>query len=244
MNNNIFLKKLFKKAGIAFVCYCLFFMSFLMFGCSMIGNTSKEDVSTDINTDSGTNNTSESGTEENSAIEEEITAGEETSMEEETAEEEAEEDVEESAEEDTEEEQAEAGEITINVYYSDQMAQYLIAESKVILSGNKYIDALYELMKKPIDSTLTPLLPGTTKINSVTIEGGNAKVDLSQEFLDDRFISDTVDRLLVGSIANTLTQFPEVNSITLYINGEKLNNLGGLDITDPIFRKNDLIKNN
>ena len=106
------------------------------------------------------------------------------------------------------------------------------------------MDALYELMKKPIDDSLVPLVPGTTIINSITIEEGNAKVDLSQEFLDDRFISDTVDRLLVGSIANTLTQFSDINSITLYINGEKLDILGGLDIQEPVFRQNDLIKNN
>jgi len=228
MNNNIYLKKLFKKAGVIAICYCLFFMSFLLFSC--------DDTSIDINTDPGINNTSENEAEENSATEEEITQEEETSVEEETAEEDT--------GKEQPEEQAEAGEITINVYYCDQMAQYLIAESRIISSENKYIDALYELMKKPIDSSLEPLVPGTTIINSVTVEEGNAKVDLSQEFLDDRFISDTVDRLLIGSIANTMTQFSEINSVTLYIDGEKLDNLGGLDITEPVFRKNDLIKNN
>ena len=226
MNNNIYLKKLFKKAGIAVICCCLFFMSFLLFSCTPL-----DDASTDINTDPGTNDASGSGTEEDLATEEEITSEEETSTEEETTEEET-------------EEQAEAEEITINVYYSDQMAEYLIAESRIISSENKYVDTLYELMTKPIDNSLTPLMPDTTIINSVIIEESNAKVDLSQEFLDDRFVSDTVDRLLVGSIANTLTQFSEINSITLYVNGEKLDNLGGLDIQEPVFRQNDLIKNN
>ena len=226
MKNNIFSKKLCKKALIAFVCYCLFFMSFLIFGCTPI-----DDTSVDQNTDSGNNDTSESVTEEDLTVEEETTSDEETATEEEATEEES-------------GEQPEAGEITINVYYSDQMAEYLIAESRIISSENKHVDALYELMKKPIDGSLTPLIPDTTIINSVTLEEGNAKVDLSQEFLDDRFASDTVDRLLVGSIANTLTQFSEINSITLYIDGEKLDNLGGLDIQEPVFRQNDLIKDN
>ncbi len=231
MNNNIYLKKLFKKVGIAVICCCLFFMSLLIFSCTPL-----DDTSADINTDSNTDDASENGTEESSATEEEASPEEETSVEEETAEEDIE-------EEQTEEE-AEAGEITINVYYCDQMAEYLIPESRIIPSENKYVDALYELMKKPIDDSLTPLVPGTTIINSVTIEEGNAKVDLSQEFLNDRYTGDTVDILLLYSIVNTLTQFSEINSVTLYINGEKLDILGELDVSEPEFRRNDLIKNN
>jgi len=226
MKNNIISKKLCKKALMAFVCCCLFLMSFIIFSCTPL-----DDASVDINTDPGTNDASESGTEEDSAI------GEEATSEEEIA-------VEETTEEEQPEEQAEAEEITINVYYSDQMAEYLIPESRIISSENKYTDALYELMKKPIDSSLTPLVPDTATINSVTVEEGNAKVDFSQEFLDDRFVSDTVDILLLYSIVNTLTQFPEINSVTLYIDGEKLDILGELDIKEPVFRRNDLIKDN
>ena len=226
MKNNIFSKKLCKKTLMAFICYCLFFMSLLMFSCTLI-----DDTSVGQNIDSGNNDTSENVAEEDLTTDEETIQEEETSTEEETVEEDP-------------GEQAEVGEITINVYYSDQMAEYLIAESRIISSENKYVDTLYELMTKPIDNSLTPLMPDTTIINSVIIEESNAKVDLSQEFLDDRFVSDTVDRLLVGSIANTLTQFSEINSITLYVNGEKLDNLGGLDIQEPVFRQNDLIKNN
>ena len=232
MKNNIFLKKLCKKVLTLFVCYCLFSMSFLIFSC-----TPFDDTPMDLNADSSTIDTSESETKEDSAELEEAILEEETSVEEETAEEEM-------AGEEQPGEQVEAEEITINVYYSDQMAEYLIPESKIIASENKYVDALYELMKKPIDSSLTPLVPDTAIINSVTIEEGNAMVDFSQEFLDDRFASDTVDRLLVGSIVNTLTQFPGINSVTLYIDGEKLDNLGGLDIQEPVFRQNDLIKDN
>ena len=221
--NNIISKKLCKKAPAVFVCCCLFFMSFLIFSCTPL-----DDTSIDINTDSSTNDASESGTGQDLAAEEGATSVEETSTEEET----------------TGEEKAEAEEITINVYYSDQMAEYLVPESRIILSDNKYVDALYELMKKPIDSSLTPLVPDTTIINSVTIEEGNAKVDLSQEFLDDRYTSDTVDILLLYSIVNTMTQFSDINSVTLYINGEKLDILGQLDISEPEFRRNDLIKNN
>ena len=236
MKNNIISKKLCKKALIAFVCYCIFFMSLFIFSCTPLNDTS-----IDVNAASSTNDALESGTEENSATGEETTSEEETSTEEEATEEET--TVEETTVEEELEEQIEAEDITINVYYSDQMAEYLVPESRIISSENKYVDALYELMKKPIDGSLTPLIPGTTIINSVAIEEGNAKVDLSQELLDDRFVSDAADILLLYSIANTLTQFQEINSITLYIDGKKLDILGQLDVTEPLFRNNDLIKN-
>jgi germination protein M len=224
MKINIILKKLSKKAGLAVLLCCLFIL-LLNPSCTPFKAIPDESLSTE---------TEEKIEEE--AVEEPTVAEEEE--EEETTEEEVQK---EDNNGDVKEEEAE--EITINVYYSDQMAEYLVPESRVIPLENKYVEALYELMKKPIDESLVPLIPDTTKINSVKVEDGNALVDLSQEFLDDRFVSDTVDILLLYSIVNTLTQFPEINSINLYIDGEKLDILGQLSIDEPVFRRNDLIKN-
>ena len=148
----------------------------------------------------------------------------------------------EAIEENGDEEVAESVELTINVYYSDSMGEYLAAEARIISSGNKYVDAFNELMKPPIDSNLVTLVPDTTIINSIIVENGTANVDLSNDFVDDRFVSDTVDIMLVYTIVNTLTEFDEVNSVLFYIDGEKLDILGQLDILDPVFRRSDLIK--
>ena len=147
-------------------------------------------------------------------------------------------------ENDTDNEQSEetkTGEITINVYYADNMGEYLVGEARVVSSENKYVDALSELMKLPVDSSLYRLVPESTIINSIIVDG-LAKVDLSNEFLENRIQSDTVDILLIYSIVNTLTEFSEVDSVSFYIDGEKLDILGEIDIKDPIFRRNDLIK--
>jgi len=159
-----------------------------------------------------------------------------------------------SSEEDTEENQTEGetaeaseetsdnnGGIAINVYYSDEQASYLVGEKRMVSSENRYVDAIYELMKLPSDSSLVILIPDTTKINNIIVEDGIAKVDLSEEFIDDRFDSDTVDILLIYSIVNTLTEFSEVDAVTFYIDGTKLDILGFIDVKDPIYRRNDLI---
>ena len=140
------------------------------------------------------------------------------------------------------EEITESIELLVNVYYLDSMGEYLVGEAKMILSGNKYEDAFNELMKLPTDSSLYPLVPDTTIINSIVVEDGTAKIDLSNNFIDDRFVSDTVDNMRVYSIVNTLTEFDEVNSVIFYIDGEKLDSLGPVDIKDPVFRRSDLIK--
>jgi len=135
------------------------------------------------------------------------------------------------------------GEITIKVYYADPQVKDLIGETRTISSENKYVEALYELMKLPVDSGLIRLIPDTTIINSVKVEEDLARVDLSQNFVDDRATSETEDNMLIYSIVNTLTEFSEVDSVTFYIDGEKLNILGMVDLQNPLYRRNDLIKN-
>ncbi len=228
MNDNIFIKKHFKKSCITIFCLYVILASLLFFSCEPVPTIPPEPEDSTETEEAA----EEYVPEDTQAVEEEMPAQEET----------PEGDVVEDETEKEAEEQTGGEEITINVYYSDPMAEYLVPESRIISSENKYVDALHELMKKPVDETLTPLMPDTTTVNSVTVEDGNAKVDLSQEFLDDRFVSDTVDILLLYSIVNTLTQFPEVNSVTLYIDGEKLDILGQLDVKDPVFRRSDLIK--
>ena len=139
-------------------------------------------------------------------------------------------------------EEAGAGEIAINVYYSDMTGEYLVGETRIVPEENKYVEAVYEMLKEPTDANLTRLIPDTTKINDITVEDGLARVDLSSNFIDDRFISDVVDILLVYSVVNTLTEFDEINSVEFYIDGERLDLIGMLDLVDPLFRRSDLIK--
>ena len=134
------------------------------------------------------------------------------------------------------------GEVTITVYYADEQGEYLIGESRKVSSENKYEEALYELMKLPVDSSLVRLIPDTIIINSVEVENGVARVDLSNNFVEDRYQGDAADILLIYSVVNTLTEFSGVDSVAFYIDGKKLNTLGALDISSPVYRKTDLIK--
>jgi len=139
-------------------------------------------------------------------------------------------------------------ELTIKVYYADKQGEYLIPEWRTIGildtegGSNKYIDALKELIKSPTDDSLIRIVPETTVINSVAVNDKIAEVDLSESFMTDRFVSDTADILLIYSIVNTLTEFPEIHAVTLFIDGKKVDIFGQLDIKDPIYRDETKIK--
>lgn len=215
-----------RKASLAFFCCCAIFMFLFTFSCTSADNSTStlsdnNTVTSDIDNDEAEEGSKINNNDETADIDDSPVVGEN--------------DVD-------EDRPLEDGELTINVYYADAMGEYLIGEARVISSENKYVDALNELMKLPIDSSLFQLIPDTAIINSIVVKDGLAKVDFSKEFIEDKFQGDTADILLIYSIVNTLTGFPEVNSVSFYIDGEKLDILGEIDIKEPIFRKSDLIK--
>ena len=134
--------------------------------------------------------------------------------------------------------------LTIKVYYANADGSALVAEERILQGSYKYLEAFLELIKPPITPGLIQLVPVTTKINKISIAGGNIDIDLSKNLIDDRFKSDFTDILLVHSIVNTLTEFKEVNTVTFYIDGKKGSALGQLDISTPIFRDESLIQKN
>jgi len=221
-----------RKVALVFFWCCVIFMFLFTFSCTSADNSTStlsdnNTITSDIDNDEVEEGSKINNNDETADIDDSPVAGENDVDEDQPVE---------------DEEVIESSELTINVYYADAMGEYLVGEARVISSENKYVDALNELMKLPIDSSLFQLIPDTTKINSIVVKDGLAKVDLSKDFVEDKITSDTEDNLLVYSIVNTLTEFPEVNSVSFYIDGEKLNDLGMIAIEEPVFRRNDLIK--
>ena len=167
------------------------------------------------------------------------------SREEEIAEEETtEEEVEENKDKETSEESKETEPLTIKVYYADSIVQYLVGEERIISGVHKYLSAFMELLKPPLEPGHIPLVPATTKINKISFDNGNIALDISPEFVNDKFEGDANDILLVYSIVNTFTEFSEVNTVSFYIDGKRLNTLGQLDISNPLYRDESWIKKN
>lgn len=134
--------------------------------------------------------------------------------------------------------------LPIKVYYANADVSALIGEERIVGSSHKYLEAFLELMKPPINPGLVRLVPETVKVNKLSVKNGNIDLDLSKNFIDDRFKSDLMDILLVHSIATTLTEFKEINTVTFYIDGKKGTAIGEADISVPIFRDESYIQKN
>ncbi len=134
--------------------------------------------------------------------------------------------------------------MTIRVYYAGAEAIYLVGEERMIKGSHKYFEAFIELMKPPITPGLIKLIPDTAKVNKITKEDANIDIDLSQSFIDDRFQSHSVDILLIYSIVNTMTEFPEINTVTFRFDGKKADTFGQMDLSGPFYRDESLIKKN
>lgn len=234
-------KSIFRTLNFGLLVFLIAFVAIAMVlpGCSLPGGLSDSSAKTDVAAESVSDNTGSQDNQQQTSTESvqvQETQKETTTQTQETTSE----SIQQTSSDATD--VMDTGESTINVYYADAGGEYLVGEARTVSGAGKFVDAIYEMMKNPIDSSLFVLIPSTAKINSITVSGQVAKVDFSQSFLDDRFVSESVDILLKYAVVNTLTEFPEIHAVEFYIDGKKLDILGQLDMTDPVYRRDDLIK--
>ncbi len=122
-------------------------------------------------------------------------------------------------------EQAEAA-AGIKIYFirSEGGQSYLEALTRQISKGEtKERQAVEELVKGPQgENGLQPVLPPSTRILSLNVVNGTCLLDLSKEAITDSEQmnpSVTTERLALGAMANTLTEFPEICRVQLLIEG-------------------------
>ena len=140
---------------------------------------------------------------------------------------------------------AEAKELTVRVYYPNEEGSRLVAVSrkvKVSDGTDKYTAALKSLMLGTKEKGQTTILPRQTKLRSVTVKDGVAKVDFSGDIVKHFVGGSTGEEMLVGSVVNTLTEFPEVKSVQILIDGSSVESLAGhMDLTAPIKRMESIL---
>ena len=221
----------------------IFVISFTFYACSFNNqpkdkiDVGEEDPFLNQSNTSNNNEDLKSETRQDSKEEETTEENEQTDLK-------NEEELEENNDKETSEESKETESLTIKVYYADSIVQYLVGEERIISGTHKYLSAFMEILKPPLEPGHKTLVPATTKVNKISFDNGNIALDLSPEFINDRFKGDAVDILLVPSIVNTFTEFPEVNTVSFYIDGKRLNTLGQLDISNPLYRDESWIREN
>jgi germination protein M len=138
-----------------------------------------------------------------------------------------------------------------SVYFSDDQANYLVKEertaqvSKVIGSelDMKAKLAVEALVEGPTQPNLYPTIPEGTKLLGLEIKDQIAYVDFSKELAEKHWGGSTGELLTIGSIVNTLVQFPGIEKVQILIEGRIKPTLAGhADISVPLAKNKELLK--
>ena len=134
--------------------------------------------------------------------------------------------------------------VNIKVYYPDENATGLVAVEKSIKdTDNKYQAAVEALMAGTDKKGLDNVFPKKAKLLQVTVSGKVAKVDFSRELQKNFVGGSTGEEMLVGSVVNTLTEFPEIQKVQILVDGQEVETLSGhMDLSQPLPRMTELLK--
>lgn len=134
--------------------------------------------------------------------------------------------------------------VNIKVYYPDENATGLVAVEKSIKdTDNKYQAAVEALMAGTEKKGLANVFPKKAKLLQVTVSGKVAKVDFSRELQKNFVGGSTGEEMLVGSVVNTLTEFPEIQKVQILVDGQEVETLSGhMDLSRPLPRMTELLK--
>lgn len=135
--------------------------------------------------------------------------------------------------------------LTINFYFASLGQEMLLEpEERTIVAGTResaLINATKELLKGPSKSYLFPVIPGGTNLIDTEVNENLAKVNLSQEFLDNSLDNRMLDEMVIYSIVNTLTEIPGIEGVIFNIEGTRIKVYGNVDLSLPAIRKEELI---
>lgn len=133
----------------------------------------------------------------------------------------------------------------IRVYYPNSDATRLVAEKKKVktTAATKYRAVVEALLEGPSDSKLTKIFPKDAKVLGVTVSGDTARVDFNRAILDNFNGGSTGEEMLVGSVVNTLTEFPEIKKVQFVVEGRRIDSIKGhMDTSKPLTRMEELLK--
>ena len=138
-----------------------------------------------------------------------------------------------------------AATMDISVYYPDVNATGLVAVTKTVKAqeADKYQAAVEALLAGTDDKKLTAVFPKKAKLRKVSVSGGVVKVDFDKNLISGFVGGSTGEEMLVGSLVNTLTEFPEIKKVQILVEGKEIDSLSGhLDLSKPVERMSELIK--
>ncbi|OQB48772.1 MAG: Sporulation and spore germination [Firmicutes bacterium ADurb.Bin153] len=141
---------------------------------------------------------------------------------------------------------ARMGFVKVDVYFTlmTETAIKVVPVGKVVESGDNLplsaAKALVEGPGKQADGVY-PAVPEGVEVLGVSVKGGIAYADFSEEILGAGFGSEG-ELAMVSCIVNTLTSLPGIDKVQILVEGKKVESLGGHVLVEmPLSRMDDLM---
>jgi len=137
-----------------------------------------------------------------------------------------------------------AGSKQVVVYFPTRDAMFLMPETRKVSAGQDPVRSSMEmLIVGPESRELEAIVPQGTVLRNITIKDHVAYVDFSNAIIKKNPGGSTTELLLVGAIANTLTEFPDISGVRILVEGKQVETLTGhADLTGVLGRSEEMIK--
>ncbi len=115
-------------------------------------------------------------------------------------------------------------ETTINLYFINQnneIAEEMRKIDSKILLQNPYLEVMNLLLSGPKADCFKTYMPKDVKVNNITKEKDCLIIDFSKEFIENEEENVDIQSLTISQIVNTMTQFTEINSVKITVEGEE-----------------------
>jgi spore germination protein GerM len=129
--------------------------------------------------------------------------------------------------------------VTVTLYFRrtvDTKDWLYPAQTTVIGASDPYLAAMEQLIKGPAQGTeLHPVLPDTVEVLDIDVANGVCTVNVSKEILTDANqvgVSASGEGLALAAIANTLTEFEDIDKVALLVEGLQSGMIEGRFVED------------
>ncbi|MBO4457265.1 MAG: GerMN domain-containing protein [Butyrivibrio sp.] len=132
--------------------------------------------------------------------------------------------------------------IELKLYFANENGDKLIPVYRsVVYNSNISIEklAVEQIISGPNTSVVNPTISKDTKVNSVTIKDGTCYIDFDSAFLNPT--NNVSAEVTLYSIVNTVVEFPDVNKVSISIDGNSSFKLLDFTITGAYEKNLDIV---
>lgn len=141
---------------------------------------------------------------------------------------------------------ADQGSMRLTVYFATQDAMNLVPEVHAVEKNDHPAKTAVELLlAEPSSKQLVRVLPTGTKLKSLVVRDHVAYVDFTDKIIKNNGGGSATEVLIVASIVNTLTEFPDIHKVQILVEGKTVETLTGhMSVGQPLSRSEGIIKKN